>query len=208
MALLIIFFFSFFSQNALGATTIGDTTFPADVGKTYTWKLTYPPQGKGMKFSAKIESIEKGVHDSMDALMVNCTFRGYMPIGGWTTIVDNELYMAANSTQNYLAFEEYLYPTIIPTPLNLTLVAEAIYLYNYSIINNTIIENYSGDTEEYTYNDNGFLTSFVSTYEGELELKFVLDTGGDGAIPFGHFFLIFMIVSVIALIYLKKQKIK
>ncbi len=208
MGLLIICFFSFLSQNALGATTIGNTTFPADVGKTYTWKVTYPPEAKGAKFTLRIESIEKGVHYSMDALMVNCTIRIYYPMMGWMTVVDNELYMAANSSQNYLEFEEYLYPCIIPTPLNLNLVAEAMYAFNYSIVNNKIIENDFGDISEYTFNDNGFMTSFVSTYEGEMESKIVLDTGGDAAVTFGHFFLIFMVVSVIALIYLKKQKIK
>jgi len=210
IGLFIIFFFSFFSPNAIGATTIEDTTFPADVGKTYTWKLTHPSEAKGNKITFKSESIEKGVHNTIDALVVNCTIRQYHPLIGWATSVDNELYMAANNTQNYLYFGDYMFfPNIIPTPIDLTLVAEAMHAYNYSIVDNTIIENYYGDTDEYTFNTDGFLTSYVSKEDGELALKFVLDTGdGGAAVPFGNYFLIFMVIGVVALVYLKKQKIK
>ena len=53
IGLFIISFFSFFSPNAISATTIGDTTFPADVGKTYAWKATYPAEAKGYKITFK-----------------------------------------------------------------------------------------------------------------------------------------------------------
>jgi len=205
---IILLFLPFFSNNAMSATTIDDTTFPADVGKTYTWKVTYPSLAKGFKFTYKTESIEKGVHNSIDALMVNCTMRGYNPNLGWETWMDNEFCVAANKTQNYIALDYYMYPVIIPTSMNLTFVAEAIYAYNYSIVDNTIIENWGdGDTAEYTYNTKGFLTKYVYNSEGILTYKFVLDTGDD-AIPFGNFFLIFTVISVIALVYLKKQKIR
>jgi len=213
--LTIFIFFSFFSRNAISATTIGDTTFPADAGETYTWKVTYPSQAKGYKFTVKCESIEKGVHNTIDALMVNCTISYYSPSAGWNTEVDNELYMAANNTQNYLTFEEYgYYPAvIIPTPINITLVAEVLesieFPDNYSIVGNTIILDHgNGYTAEYTFNTNGFLTTFVQKEDGEMSFKFVLDTGGEAAIPFGNYFLIFTVISVIALVYLKKQKIK
>ena len=206
--LIIFFFFSFFSPNAISATTIGDTTFPADVGKTYTWKLTYPSEAKGVKFTFTSESIEKGVHNTIDALMVNCTMRAYYPMGNWITIFNNSLYMAANNTQNYLAFENYNYPVIIPTPINLTLVAEAMYDFNYSIVDNTIIENnIFGIWYEFTFNTKGFLTKGILKQDGIMYIKFVLATGGD-AIPFGNYFLIFIVVSVIALVYLIKQKIR
>jgi len=205
---IILFFFSFFSHNAISATTIGDTTFPADVGKTYTWKLTYPSEAKGMKFTFTTESLEKGVHNTIDALMVNCTMRAYYSMGNWITIFNNSLYMAANNTQNYLAFENYNYPVIIPTPINLTLVAEAMYDFNYSIVDNTIIEgNISGIWYEFTFNTKGFLTKGILKQDGIMYIKFVLATGGD-AIPFGNYFLIFIVVSVIALVYLIKQKIR
>jgi len=205
---IIFFFFSFFSHNATSATTIGDTTFPADVGKTYTWKATYPAEAKGYKITFKSESIEKGVYHTIDALMVNCTWRQYYPTTGWNTYMDNELYMAANQTQNYLVFLKYMYaPLIIPTPINLTLVANA--MYNSSVVNNTIISNWEvGYSDESTYNTKGFLTTYVSKENGIMEFKYVLATGGDDAIPFGNFFLIFIVISVIALVYLKKQKIR
>ena len=153
---------------------------------------------------------EKGVHNTIDALMVYCTIITYAPTGGALTIENNSLYMAANNTQNYLVFEVYwmLYTVIIPTPIDLTLVAECLHATNYSIVGNTIIENYYGDTQEYTFNDEGFLTSHVWKEDGEMQYRLVLDTGGDAAIPFGNYFLIFAVISVLALVYLKKQKIK
>ena len=141
--------------------------------------------------------------------------RQYYPTFGWGTMVDNELYMAANNTQNYLAFERYMYIVIIPTPINLTLVAEVLLIeyvnsYNYSIVDNTIILNSLGDkTYEYTFNTKGFLTTYEEKLDGILDFKFVLATGdGGAAVPFGNYFLIFMVIGVVTLVYLKKQKIK
>ncbi|MFW9879874.1 MAG: hypothetical protein ACFFG0_42920 [Candidatus Thorarchaeota archaeon] len=202
---IIFFFFSFFSRNAISATTIGDTIFPADVGKTYTWIVTYPSEANGTKFTFTTESIEKGVHNTINTLIVNCTIRVYHPMVGWYTFIDNKLYMAANNTQNYLAFENYNYPVITPTPINLTLVAKAMYDFNYSIVDNTIIENnIYGIWYEFTFNTKGFLTKGILKQDGIMYMKFVLATGGD-AIPFSNFFLIFTVISVIALVYLKKQ---
>jgi len=200
---IVFFFFSFFSRNAISATTIEDTTFPADVGKSYKWK-----SNDGLTMTYTIESIDQGVHNSIDALLVNCTFTGYHSSVGSVTLDNNTLYMAANNTQNYLAVETYWWgPLIIPTPINLTLVAEAINAYNYSIVGNTIIDNLGdGDSEEYTFNTKGFLTKKIIKVGGELLFKVVIVTGEE-AVPFGNFFLIFTIFSVIALVYLKKQKI-
>jgi len=209
-----LLFIPFFSHNAIGATTIGVTTFPADVGKTYTWKATYPTHFKGAKLTFKSESIEQGVHNSKDALIVHCTMRIYDPTLGWGTQMDNELYLAANNTQNYLFFDDYYYAVLIPTPINLTLVAEVLeitkYADSYSIVNNTIIlEGEYGYSYEYTFNTKGFLTKYLQKEDGIQGFTFVLDTGGGGAaIPLGNYFLIFMVISVIALVYLKKQKIK
>ena len=200
----ILLFFSFFSHNAMSATTIGDTTFSADVGKTYTWKYTYPATMKGTKLTYTIESIEKGVHNTIDALMVYCTI-----ISGSLTIQNNSLYLAANNTQNYLAFVNFaVIPVMIPTPINLTLVAKASFAYNYSIVDNTIILNYDGGySEEITFNTNGFLTEGIYGGGGVSEMRFVLATS-EAAVPFGNYFLVFMVIGVIALIYLKKQKIR
>ena len=206
---IILFFFSFFSRNAISATTIGDTTFPADVGKTYTWKITYPAEDKGIKYTFKSESIEKGVHP-IDALIVYCTMRVYYPFSGWVTLLDNELYMAANNTQNYLYFDMGA-PFVIPTPMNLILVAEVLcifsYFFNYSIVDNTIIlKDLDGFSKEYTFNTKGFLTKGILKQDGIMESRVVLATG-DAAVPFGNYFLIFMVIGVVALVYLKKQKI-
>ena len=205
----IFFFFSFFSHNAISATTIGDTTFPADVGKTYTWKATSPAIIIGTKLTYTIESIDQGEHNSIDALIVNCTIILISPTGVSITKKNNSLYLAANTTQNYLNFVNYVWsPVIIPTPINLTLVAEASYAYNYSIDDNTLILNYDGGyREELIFNTKGFLTEGTIGGGGISEMSFVLATS-EAAIPFGNYFLVFMVIGVIALVYLKKQKIK
>lgn len=205
----IFLFFSFFSHNAISATTIEDTTFPADVGKTYTWEVTSPANFEGIKLTYTIESIDQGVHNSIDALIVYCTIILISPNGGSLTKENNSIYLAANNTQNYLSFVNFVWaPVIIPTPINLTLVAEASYAYNYSIDDNTIIINYDGGyREELTFNDNGFLTEGTIGGGGISEMSFVLATG-EAAVPFGNYFLVFMVIGVIALVYLKKQKIK
>ncbi len=205
----IFFFFSFFSHNAISATTIQDTTFPADVGKTYTWEVTSPANIEGTKLTYTIESIDQGVHNSIDALIVYCTIILISPNGGSLTKENNSIYLAANTTQNYLSFVNFVWaPVIIPTPINLTLVAEASYAYNYSIDDNTLIINYDGGyREELTFNTKGFLTEGTIGGGGISEMSFVLATG-EAAVPFGNYFLVFMVIGVIALVYLKKQKIK
>lgn len=206
---IISFFFSFFSHTATSATTIGDTTFPADVGKTYTWKAISPATIKGTKLTYTIESIEKGVHNTIDALMVYCTIISYTSTGGSLTFKNNSLYLASNNTQNYLSFVNYMWgPVIIPTPINLTLVAEASYAYNYSIVDNTLFFYYDGGySEEITFNTKGFLTKAIYGGGGLSELSFVLATG-EAAVPFGNYFLVFMVIGLVVLVYLKKQKIK
>ena len=206
---IVFFFFSFFSHNAISATTIGDTTFPADVGKTYTWKATSPANIKGQKLTYTIESIDQGVHNSIDALMVYCTIIAYLPNGGSLIIENNSLYLAANNTQNYLAFLSYVWgPVIVPTPINLTLVAETLSAENYYIVDNTIFLTYGiGYSEEITFNNKGFLTEGIYGGGGASEMRFVLATG-EAEIPFGNYFLVFMVIGVVALVYLKKQKIK
>jgi len=149
----------------------------------------------------------KGVHNK---LMVYCQMRVYYPTMGWHTYINNTLYLEANNTQNYLSLHNYMGgPIVIPTPINLTLLAEAVYAINYSIADNILSFNSSyGESYEYTYNTKGFLTKAISYVDEIKESEFVLDTGGDDAIPFGNFFLIFTVISVIALVYLKKHKIK
>lgn len=205
----IFFFFSFFSHNAISATTIEDTTFPADVGKTYTWEVTSPANMEGTKLTYTIESIDQGVHNFIDVLIVYCTIILIAPNGASLTKKNNSIYLAANTTQNYLSFVNFVWaPVIIPTPINLTLVAEASFAYNYSIDDNTLIINYDGGyREELTFNTKGFLTEGILGGGGISEMSFVLATG-EAAVPFGNYFLVFMVIGVIALVYLKKQKIK
>jgi len=177
---------------------------------TYTWKATSPADIKGTKLTYTIESIDQGVHNSIDALIVNCTITLIAPNGGSLTKENNSIYLAANNTQNYLNIVKHVWgPVIIPTPINLTLVAEASHAYNYSIDDNTIIINYDGGyTEELTFNTKGFLTEGTIGGGGISEMSFVLATGEAAAVPFGNYFLVFMVIGVIALVYLKKQKIK
>ena len=140
--------------------------------------------------------------------MVYCQMRIYSPTMGWNTYINNTLYLVANYTQNYLElFNNMGGPVVIPTPMNLTLLAETQNATDHSIVDNTLYFNTSyGSSYEYTYNTKGFLTKAIMYEDGIKVGGFVLDTGG-GIIPFGNYFLVFIVISVIVLV-LKKHKIK
>jgi hypothetical protein len=204
------------------STTIADTTFPAEVGKRYVWDFTDPPENKGMKCGFTVDSITQGIDGIHESLIVYGTISTYAPSTGWGNIVTNMFYLAANETQNYLHFNLnwlnaiYGTPFVIPTPINITLVAEALHAaggystYDYSIDGNTITFNTTHYTAKYTFNSGGFLTVCSAYSFGELSMKAVLESSANvGGIPFGIYFLIPTVSSIAAIvIFVKKRQLR
>ena len=66
LAIITILIIPLFSSNAMCTTTIGDSTFPADEGDTYTWRMTYchpnlnASYGIGSYINLTIEDIGQG----------------------------------------------------------------------------------------------------------------------------------------------------
>ncbi|MFX1314836.1 MAG: hypothetical protein ACFE9T_03165 [Promethearchaeota archaeon] len=218
--LISLFAFSVLTPMAQSAVTIGDTTFPADVGKRYIWSYTYPSMASGYKYGFTADSITQGVHNTVESLIVYATVEGYVPVNntGWITLEPSALYLAANETQDYIYFNEFALWEVfaIPTPINLVLVAAALDLAvgpdSYSIDGNTIILDFGyGDAREYTFREDGFLSVGEDYYDGELYSRIVYGGGGGDEIPFGIYFLVPTISSIaVIVIFIKKrqQKIK
>ncbi|MFX1314837.1 MAG: hypothetical protein ACFE9T_03170 [Promethearchaeota archaeon] len=214
---------SLFTLSALSpmvlSTTIGDTTFSAEVGKRYEWRITYPPEGAGFKFGFTAESITQGVHMTHESLIVYATISMYYPspYNMWMDMINNSLYLAANETESYLYFDygNFMMPFVIPTPINLLLVATTITAFpdilSYTIDGNTIIftEDDGTTTDEYTFNSNGFLTVGIVKDSGVMVGKFELGGGGDDEIPFGIYFIIPTVISIaVIVIFVKKRQLK
>ena len=85
--------------------TIADTTFPAEIGKRYVWDWTYPAQYDGYNIGFIADSINQGIYDTHQSLIVNCTVYEYLPTSKlWVIAIPDEFYLAANKTQDYLNF--------------------------------------------------------------------------------------------------------
>ncbi|MFX1464356.1 MAG: hypothetical protein ACFFBF_15130 [Promethearchaeota archaeon] len=215
----------FFIVNAKCATTIGDTTFPAEVGDVYVWHFL---EAYGSDFSDKInftaEAVYQGQHASVDALIVNYS-QGYYndTTAQWTTTHDNVFYMAANETQNYFnissTFWGYPIAYLIPTPINLSAIALTLSSHpeidSYEVFSDRIHLYRDGGDYQYKlwFSSSGILTRWeerTNVFASVFVLETPLDGNGEdggGAISFGHSFLIFALISIVALVYLKKKKL-
>jgi hypothetical protein len=213
----IIFLLSFFTllicSPMVLSTTIGDTTFPAKVDKMYVWNFTYPSVVRGYKYGFRTDSITQGVYLTHESLIVMATILGYTPGLGWMDLENSSVYLATNETEDFLRFniDTFYYPFVIPTPINLSIVADAVALalfrYDYIIDGNTILFNDTYPSYEFTFNSKGFLTTAIEKVESELSFKLVL-AGGDGGIPFGIYFLIPTVSSIaVIIIFVKKRQL-
>ncbi len=214
----------FFIANAKCATTIGDTTFPAEVGDVYVWHFL---EAYGTELSDKInfttEAVYQGQHASVDALIVNYSLGYYNTTSSqWTTTHDNVFYMAANETQNYFnissTFWGYPIAYLIPTPINLSAIALTLSSHpgidSYDVYSDRIHLYRDGGDYQYKlwFSPSGILTRWeerTSLFASVFELETPLDGNGEdgGAISLGHYFLIFALISIVALVYLKKKKL-
>ncbi|MFX1410650.1 MAG: hypothetical protein ACFFA6_09870 [Promethearchaeota archaeon] len=219
----IICLLSLFTLSALSpmvvSTTIGDTTFPADVGKRYEWRITYPSAASGYKYGFKADSITQGVYMTHESLIVYATISMYAPspYNQWMDLINNTLYLAANETEGflYINYDYFNIPFLIPTPINLPLVATTLAaspdIASYSINGNTIIFDLTDGytTYEYTYNSNGFITVGIYKEYDEMQIKFELGGGGGDEIPFGIYFIVPTVISIaVIIIFVKKRQLK
>ncbi|MFX0034301.1 MAG: hypothetical protein ACFE9I_01510 [Candidatus Hermodarchaeota archaeon] len=223
VVLSVFFILPFFVVNAKCTTTIGDTSFPAEVGDVIVWEVLHSAGVSGdvddmVNFTT--EAIYQGQHASVNALLVNCTLGYYdAEASQWTTTYDNNFYMAANETQNYLNVSSHFMDLailyVIPTPINLSSIALLLsrnpQVTSYEVYSDKVYL-YGDKIHKLWFSSSGILTRYEGFAGGYPFFKIALPEdpedpkGGGGAIPFGFYFLIFALISIVALVYYKKKK--
>jgi hypothetical protein len=220
LVLCIISFVFPFISSAIGATTQGDTTFGVDKGDFYRWTFTSgPPSLKGFKYNLTIEDIYNGSHLTIDSYIIDATLGFYNKTEKlWHTLIIDSFLVAANETLDFVDYASVLryslFYFIIPTPINLTMIGE---YSKYSGTSSSYVvsedqltlEDLFNLTYILTFNSDGLLIK--SVVESEITTVAVLELdsgGGEDTIPFGYFFMIFILIGVISLVYLIKRKTK
>ncbi|MBY8990702.1 MAG: hypothetical protein KGD58_08120 [Candidatus Lokiarchaeota archaeon] len=208
-----------FISSATCVTTQGDTTFGVDEGESLIWTTTGgAPEYSGHRFNLTIQDIYNGSHMTVDSYMINATLRYYNKTAdSWLIYINNAFYVAANETQNFIDYEStvsmgglYL---IIPTPINLTMIGEYAvstgFFVSYLVEGDKLtLEGAILGTYILTYNSDGIVTKLVAQIFGVTMVVMTLGLGGGDDIPFGFSFLIFALITIAGLVYLKKRNIK
>jgi len=216
-----IIFYSFLPKT-LGQITLGDSTFPLEKDKSITWKSVNATE----PYYEKIEFIRFSAIDVYNAslngnryMFVNYTLWFYHNFAWIKKSLEDEnaFYLSYNHTLNFLNwsrlvyFEAYL--LVVPIPLNLTLISNAIIregFLNSTINSNKLILNYYNSTKvEVTFNSQGIstvlekITNNTTIFRWELiEEEIII------IIPFGNYFVYFMVICIVSIISIERKKIK
>ena len=218
-ACLCLILFSIFPLYSLSSTTLGESTFPIEVESEIIWESVNATESWYMdveyvRFTAS--KIYNETFNEKNYLFMNYTLEFYHRFS-WVPRYTNSFYMAYNKTLNYLNWsaEGFLHGNlfIFPTPLNLTLIGEAVKkegFLNYSVIGQKIVLEHSVNNTiiELSINSSGVstiiekITNGTTIYRWELNEEEVIIK-----VPFGSSYLIITIASIIPLIVLTKKKI-
>ena len=200
-------------------TTIEDSTFPASDGEYYQWTCTYCIDsfdgniGEGSYFNVTIGTIYQGSYMAISHALIVPAIAGTYYKGLDSHSVDIvSYYCVYNASLQYIYLPFNLAPPfILPIPLNLTMIAEH-FISNWgapTIVNGNslIVDMGGGYIQTFNYNSNGFCSSWTYDINGEQLLKYILGGGdGDGAIPYGNYFIIPTVISIaIIVIFIKKR---
>lgn len=199
-------------------TTIGDSTFPAEEGDTYTWVCTYCSSdysetfGIGSYMNFTIERIYQGSYMSIsDALIVDVIQGRFIKATNTHQSWSEVYWVVYNSNYGQIYLEDLLY--IVPIPLDLPMIAEYIessYGGDCEITDNQIIyDEGSGEVSKYQFNSNGFVTAIIYEEDNTMYLKMELNGGTDSKISFGNHYILLsvLITGIVILIFNKKRKL-
>ena len=203
--------------SSLSQITIYDSTFPLEQGKSIRWETVNATEEPYNDIEYIRFTVDELYNDTWsngpNSLIVNSTIEFYHNFG-WLAEFENSFYLAYNYSKNYLNWSDIAYqhalPLIVPPPVNLTLIGDAIEdsgILNYSFIGSTLFLDYQNTTTvEITYNSEGIstiiekITNMTTIYRWELvESEVVV------VIPFTNYFIIIMFVTSISLIYMEKK---
>ncbi|MHA1239421.1 MAG: hypothetical protein ACTSQU_01385 [Promethearchaeota archaeon] len=211
--------FIIFPLYTLGSTTLGESTFPVEEESEIVWESVNATESwyievEYLRFTAS--KVYNETFNDNNYLFLNYTLEFYYRFS-WVPRYTNSFYMAYNKTLNYLNWssEGFFYGNlfIFPTPVNLTLIGEAVKregILNYSLIGEKLVlEHDANNTRiELSINSSGVstiiekITNETTIYRWELiEEEIIIK------VPFGNNYLIIAIASIIPLIVLTKKKI-
>jgi len=211
--------FIIFPLYTLGSTTLGESTFPVEEESEIVWESVNATElwyieVEYLRFTAS--KVYNETFNDNNYLFLNYTLEFYYRFS-WVPRYTNSFYMAYNKTLNYLNWssEGFFYGNlfIFPTPVNLTLIGEAVKregILNYSLIGEKLVlEHDANNTRiELSINSSGVstiiekITNETTIYRWELiEEEIIIK------VPFGNNYLIIAIASIIPLVVLTKKKI-
>ncbi|MHA2430833.1 MAG: hypothetical protein ACXACC_07355 [Promethearchaeota archaeon] len=216
-----IIFFSFLPKT-LGQTTLGDSTFPLEKDKSITWKSVNATE----PYYEEIEFIRFSATDVYNTslngnryMIVNYTLWFYHNFAWIPRSLEdvNAFYLSYNSSLNFLNWSKVVYLEayllIVPIPLNLTLISNAIIregFLNSTINGNKLILDYYNSTKvEVTFNSQGISTILekktnnTTIFRWELIIEEIIII-----IPFGNYFVCFMVICIVSIISIERKKIK
>jgi len=132
IACLCLILLCIFPLYTLGSTTLGESTFPVEEKREFIWRTVNATESWYMdvplvKFT--VSKIYNETFNEKNYLFLNYTLEFYYKIS-WVPEYTNSFYMAYNKTLNFLNwssegfFNGNLF--VFPTPVNLTLIGEAV----------------------------------------------------------------------------------
>lgn len=210
---------SILPTNALCQTTIGDSTFPAEEGDFFSWKCTYSHPtydwflGDGSYRNITVDRIYRGSASIYGwgfieyALIVEVTQGKYLAGLDQHDSWAERPYIVYNKSLNRLYLEDTINP-IVPIPLNLSLIADAVHCTNTCTIEgNTITLPFSGpdNSMEYRFNSNGIATSWKYILNSTTVYIFKLENGEEQIIPSGLYFILPSVSTVFCLVIIIKK---
>jgi len=216
-AICFLIFFINLPINSFGNTVLGESVFPAEINNEFVWETVNATESWYMevdyiRFTAT--NIYNETNNDKNYLFVNYTLEFYHNFD-YIEKYKNSFYMAYNKTLNFLNWSAEGFQLgnlfLFPTPVNYSLIGEAIKIagfFNYSISGEKVILDYGNSTTiELTINSSGFstvierITNGTTIYRWELVTEDIIIK-----VPFGNYFLIVLIISVMTLVFGKKKK--
>jgi hypothetical protein len=210
---------SSFNVMAVEATTIGESTFPIEQSKSVKWKCVNASDEfwyKDVDFvQVRITNVYNDTYDSKLCMMVNYTLEYYHKFA-WVPEYTNSFYMAYNYSLNFLNWSEAgskegkLF--IFPTPVNFTLIGDAIEregIFNYTINENKLILDDGNLTSvELAINTTTGISEVIEkVYNSTTEYRWELNRDTITIIvPYGNYFLIFSVFGTLAIVWFNRKK--
>lgn len=216
-ALCFLIIFINLPKNAFSNTILGESVFPAEINDEFTWETVNATESWYLEVDYirfTVANIYNETNNDKNYLFVNYTLEYYHKIS-WVPGYINSFYMAYNKTLNFINWsaEGFQHGNLFlfPTPVNYSLIGEAIKIagfFDYSISGEKVILDYGNNTTiELTIAPSGIstiierITNGTTIYRWELNTEEIIIR-----VPFGNYYLIVLIISVMSLVIVKKKR--